>query len=171
MQPTLKTVSGFLRYKNQRVVKRYMREYEVTQRVAERVFTEMLKFLYLCMAISTPCSPPSREVDDMWHCFVLHTPDYFKFCGEYAGRFLHHDPTEMPFIGNRSEMLAVATNTFGRLDPILWKHLLTSDTQACNSNCSGDNYCSENCNGGGCQNKRLPDGFFQAEYQRLTAVP
>jgi hypothetical protein len=143
----------FLDYRNKRVIKRYVKEHSIDEATAEKIFCEMLKFLYICTKLPSSCSPPSREIDDMWHSFILHTPDYFAFCGTYVGRFLHHDPTEEPYIGNRAEMLEIAIREFGALDVKLWKHLLNGEKR---EDCDGGNctnYCSESCSGGGCTNK------------------
>lgn len=166
-QPNRKVLRGsvpmdiILSYRNERVVCRYIKNNHVGKEVAEMIFAEMLKFLYLCGVISTPCSPPSKEIDEMWHCFILHTIDYHKFCWENFDRFLHHDPTETPYTGNRVEMLKVAVAKFGQLDENLWRHLFTTNNQAFDSNCN--NYCTENCNGGGCTNKVFDEGILSVQ--------
>lgn len=33
-----------------------------------------------------------REIDDMWHTFLLFTKDYADFCEKYFGEFIHHFP-------------------------------------------------------------------------------
>lgn len=160
MHSKTKPAAQFLQYKNRRVIERYVKEHAVEEATAERIFCEMLKFLFICTKLPSSCSPPSREIDDMWHSFILHTPDYFAFCGSYVGRFLHHDPTEEPYIGNRVEMLEIAQREFGSLDARLWKHLLNeASAEDCDGgNCS--NYCSESCSGGGCTNKIFADDHF-----------
>ncbi|MEX1064196.1 MAG: hypothetical protein WD898_03765 [Candidatus Paceibacterota bacterium] len=160
MKQISKPPAVFLSYRNERVVKRYMKDHQTDEITAEKVFSEMLKFLYLCTVISTPCSPPSREVDDMWHIFILHTPDYFRFCAENVGRYMHHDPTEQPYTGNRPEMLEVAQSIFGDLDVDLWKHLLSPVLEA-----GRKDYCIEQCNGGGCTNK-----IFESEMQAPAQI-
>lgn len=160
-----KTASEFIAYRNERSINRYAKEYKVDRKNTETVFVEMLKFLYLCTVISGPCSPPSKEVDNMWHAFLLHTVDYFKFCAEYVGRFLHHDPTEKPNLANRDTMLETARANFGNLDPTLWKHLLVgAEKEACDSNCSGDDYCSEQDSGTG------TNSFFLKEVASQLSV-
>ncbi len=37
---------------------------------------------------------PSREVDELWHTFILFTKDYREFCQNYLGQFLDHVPLE-----------------------------------------------------------------------------
>lgn len=34
----------------------------------------------------------SRDVDNLWHSFLLFTREYAAFCHEYAGFFIHHIP-------------------------------------------------------------------------------
>src|SRR5439155_965627 len=123
MKITPKTASEFLKYNNEKVVRRFMRDEAVDHETADQIFRETLKFFYLCTVLEGPCSPPSLRIDQMWHTFLLHTPDYAAFCFVYAGRFLHHDPTEVPYIGNRSEMLKQALDAFGTVDHELWHHV------------------------------------------------
>jgi hypothetical protein len=33
-----------------------------------------------------------REVDNMWHNFILYTKDYHEFCQRFFGEYLHHQP-------------------------------------------------------------------------------
>jgi hypothetical protein len=35
---------------------------------------------------------PSKEVDEVWHAFILFTKDYGEFCRQVCGHFLHHVP-------------------------------------------------------------------------------
>ena len=34
----------------------------------------------------------SKKVDEVWHQFILFTPQYHKFCKEMLGRYFHHIP-------------------------------------------------------------------------------
>lgn len=34
----------------------------------------------------------SRDVDNLWHSFLLFTREYAAFCRDYAGFFIHHVP-------------------------------------------------------------------------------
>jgi hypothetical protein len=36
--------------------------------------------------------PPSYDIDDVWHAHILHTEDYYNFCKQVFGEFLHHHP-------------------------------------------------------------------------------
>jgi hypothetical protein len=51
------------------------------------------------LLIAEQCSPRtlpmfSVRIDEIWHQFVLFTAEYAEFCARFAGRFLHHRPTE-----------------------------------------------------------------------------
>lgn len=37
-------------------------------------------------------SMTSKGVDEVWHQFILFTPQYHDFCDEMLGRYLHHVP-------------------------------------------------------------------------------
>jgi hypothetical protein len=36
--------------------------------------------------------PPSHDIDEAWHAHILHTEDYYNFCKQVFGEFLHHHP-------------------------------------------------------------------------------
>jgi hypothetical protein len=36
--------------------------------------------------------PPSYDIDEVWHAHILHTEDYYDFCKQAFGHFLHHHP-------------------------------------------------------------------------------
>lgn len=37
---------------------------------------------------------PSKEVDELWHMFIIFTADYRMFCQKFLGQFLDHVPLE-----------------------------------------------------------------------------
>lgn len=36
--------------------------------------------------------PPSIDIDEVWHAHILHSEDYYAFCKQVFGHFLHHHP-------------------------------------------------------------------------------
>ncbi len=55
---------------------------------------EVLKFLNLAV-YSPGAIPVSKEIDDVWHYWVLETLEYEKLCKKLpGGRFLHHSSNE-----------------------------------------------------------------------------
>lgn len=79
-------------YHNDSVVSRFARDYKVNENDALRVFKETKQFLYDCSKSAKPLTPPSKEVDQMWHTFILFTKDYAAFCLKHFGKFIHHTP-------------------------------------------------------------------------------
>lgn len=104
MLPTLESV---LSYKNPAVLKLYAQNYPTHFLSPEAAFEEMLKYLWLTQKnklehLKDPGNQSSpkdivmlrsmREIDDMWHEFILFTEDYMAFCHQYFGEYLHHLP-------------------------------------------------------------------------------
>jgi hypothetical protein len=85
-----------LAYRNADVVARFRKEYPVSQREAQQVWVETLRWLWFC-GTAKPDAPPAitrpmAVIDEMWHAFVLFTRDYAAFCDKHFGRFIHHAP-------------------------------------------------------------------------------
>lgn len=112
-------VADLMAYQNDKVVERYMTYSGGDHASAMRCFVGMKQFLAVCN--STPgMKVTSEPIDQMWHTFLLFTRDYASFCTTYLGRFLHHEPFEIPrpdlYVATRAQ----ATVMFGELDPALW---------------------------------------------------
>jgi len=54
------------------------------------IFLKLEKFL--SEVFSADLNIPTKEVDEAWHIFILHTKLYEKYCLEKFGRFIHHNP-------------------------------------------------------------------------------
>lgn len=88
-----------LAYKNRDVVQRFLDAYPIDRADAQEIFTELKRWLWLTTYQSTlggrrrlVVTLPMAALDEMWHCFVLFTQDYVKFCFGLFGRFIHHQP-------------------------------------------------------------------------------
>jgi len=94
-------------YKNTAVFKRYEKEFLNNKLTAEQAFYGVIQYLWLCKkhemdkkenpnndAFNFVCGvyPEMREIDDMWHTFLLFTKEYADFCANYFGEFMHHVP-------------------------------------------------------------------------------
>lgn len=103
----LPALQDLLQYKNPNVLKLYVQNHSDNQLNAEDAFREMLKYLWLAKKHERDIKldpensdlPPRcvmlrsmREIDEMWHEFILFTKDYCEFCQEYFGEYLHHFP-------------------------------------------------------------------------------
>ncbi len=97
MIPHLPTL---LSYKNNDVLARYTVDYPNNQLTANEAFQELMKFFWLTIKHDAEkqrfpneeqlyfiCGIHSemKEIDDMWHTFLLFTRDYSIFCKEYLG--------------------------------------------------------------------------------------
>lgn len=71
-----------------------------TEEKARSVFGETKQFL-VNAAVSRIPTAPSKDVDEVWHNFILYTIEYAEFCQRYFGKFIHHVPKR------RGETLAV----------------------------------------------------------------
>lgn len=95
-----------LEYKNEEVFARYKKDYPNNKMSPEAAFSELVKYIWLCMkhdqdkkcckdqALDFACvmHEEMAEIDDMWHVFLLFTKDYQDFCQKYLSAFFHHQP-------------------------------------------------------------------------------
>ncbi len=83
-------------YRNPAILERYIRDYRKTPEEAEVCFAKLKEYLGRAVVAVEPLSPPSRDVDDLWHTFLLFTRDYAAFCQSSFGKFIHHVPKVSP---------------------------------------------------------------------------
>jgi hypothetical protein len=112
-------VSDVMAYDNPRVLKRYILDHGVNEDEARRRFEGLKQFLIVCA--STPgYKVTSDAIDSMWHTFLLFTKDYRDFCMHYLGKFINHEPFEVPSPESYLTTRARAHEMFGKLDEGLW---------------------------------------------------
>lgn len=103
----LPSLNDLLEYKNPAVLKLYNQNYPNNKLSAELAFEEVLKYLWLSQRhamdyesnkhdehFPSQCFMPRsmREIDEMWHEFILFTQDYSDFCFHFFGVYMHHLP-------------------------------------------------------------------------------
>ncbi len=96
-----------LQYRNKHVMERYQKDHPHNKLTAEEAWTELLKFFWLShkrkheaqahprkLSLKFHCAmhQEMKEIDDMWHTFLLFTQDYMQFCFDYFGSYIHHAP-------------------------------------------------------------------------------
>ncbi|RWD70273.1 hypothetical protein [Mesorhizobium sp.] len=86
------------------LVKRYAKEYGLSQEESEEHIDEMCRFLCLAGLNHQPYSMMG-PVDHAWHTFILFTKMYTEFCAAISGKYIHHNPGEM-LTGNRESYVA-----------------------------------------------------------------
>ncbi len=114
------------------LIERFCSEHKVSKEDAHGRFQETKKFLILCATNRQEAYSPSKKVDLMWHQFILHSRDYFRFCKSLGG-YIHHQPSE-----ERQPQCYVRTikdmpKLFGSIDRIYWAE--SADCDDCSSTC------------------------------------
>ncbi|MFF7525970.1 glycine-rich domain-containing protein [Streptomyces pseudovenezuelae] len=79
-----------------RLVSRIVKDEEVEPGLAGRIMDSALGFLYLSATSPGQRLSPSPLVDIGWHTFILYTRGYREFCQRVAGRFIDHEPNDVP---------------------------------------------------------------------------
>jgi hypothetical protein len=87
-------------------------------------FTELKKYVAISKLYGKPLWMPSTRVDAVWHQFILFTRDYTKFCEEYHGQYLHHNPDipsrRVEDTQSRHNLHTLYHRTFGEM-PGIWR--------------------------------------------------
>ena len=76
-------------YRNENVILYHAEVHKMSVSAVEELFSELKDFLSGC---SGHGKSPSKEVDQIWHSFILHTAEYARFCEVFFNRFIHHKP-------------------------------------------------------------------------------
>lgn len=103
----LPNLTDLLDYQHPRLINNYMRTLDAEESVAQGLFDDVLKYLWLSKKHAwekenNPSDPAlqfqfvmheeMRPIDEMWHNFILYTRDYADFCNNFFGHFIHHEP-------------------------------------------------------------------------------
>ncbi len=99
-----------LAYKNEGVVAKYQKEFNLSREDAQTLFDDVKRFLWLYASTGKAISP-SQKLDEGWHTFIIFTQSYQEFCLKYLGRFIHHVPNVAPGLS----AVGFAKKAFGKL--------------------------------------------------------
>jgi hypothetical protein len=131
----LPDLHDLLKYTNPRALKVYTQNYPNNTLPAEQALEELLKYLWLAHkhGIDQQNDPENealqfrcvmlqsmREIDEMWHEFILHTRDYTDFCNHYFAEYVHHQPNVFENLPVSSEEAADETE---KMLPYVYDHL------------------------------------------------
>jgi hypothetical protein len=107
----LKPLNDVLAYKHPAVVRRFQKEHPQKAHQAEQLFEDLLLFFWASKrhALDRAAHPGDesldfvfimdqemRDIDQMWHVFLLYTKDYMDFCESNFGEYLHPLPDIVP---------------------------------------------------------------------------
>ncbi|MBI2572473.1 hypothetical protein HYV86_01325 [Candidatus Woesearchaeota archaeon] len=56
------------------------------------LFIEFKKYVALLTISQQSLGMVSTKVDNVWHEFILFTREYMKFCDQFYGKYIHHQP-------------------------------------------------------------------------------
>lgn len=132
-----------LAYEHPGMIARLQDKERLTEEEARVLFQDMLRFLFLCGTQNQVLSP-SEAIDQAWHHFILFTQDYRKFCQQFFGKFIDHQPfsraeraVKQMAREMRDRTLALATAVFGELSDN-WSY-----PQADAADCTPSTNCQE----------------------------
>lgn len=103
----LPQLEELLQYEHPMVVRSYVRTHGASEEKAGQLFQDMLLYLWIAhkhslerrespqedrLNFSFVMHQEMRDIDNMWHNFILYTKDYTEFCHRYFDTYLHHEP-------------------------------------------------------------------------------
>ena len=148
MKKTL-TPSSILEYQNAGVITRYMKDNNVSYEVAEQIFMEMVKFLYIAGTNRGQSFTPSKQIDEMWHTFILFTKEYAEFYQEYFGFFIHHTPNDSIKYGAKSTSTTYQETNKMMRKVFGGKFAMVLASNECAAGGGGDSACDSDSSGSG----------------------
>ncbi|MDI9817897.1 MULTISPECIES: hypothetical protein [unclassified Legionella] len=103
----LPVLDELLAYQNEQVVRYFCHHHpDISYQEGQQLFNDLLAWMWLnaCRQKShrlTYLFGPLLRLDEVWHCFILHTPDYVDFCQHYFADYFHH---HVETIGSEHEL-------------------------------------------------------------------
>jgi hypothetical protein len=104
-------LSDVLAYQHPAVVGRYAKDHSSKASKAEQIFSDLMRFFWASkkhdyerrqnpadsrLDFVFIMDEEMRDIDQMWHVFLLYTQDYMDFCERYFREYLHHLPDIVP---------------------------------------------------------------------------
>jgi hypothetical protein len=88
------TIMNLKEYKNENVITYHSTKTGLAIDETIDLFKQLKSYLYEC-SISKERLSPTKEVDLIWHSFILHTEEYAIFCNNFFNKFIHHRPNSI----------------------------------------------------------------------------
>lgn len=123
----------------ERLARLIMRDHGMDRDLAERTAGQAVAYLVTSAENPEITMGPAPAVDKGVHTFVLDSPNYFAFCDQHAGRYIHHVP-HLPDDGDgevglvKRTIAAIRAAGF-QVDPELWD-AQKADCNQCYNGCS-----------------------------------
>jgi len=96
----LPELNKLLAYQNRRVIQDFcFQQPQLTPSQVQQQFEDLSGWMWLTVYRKlqhkkTWLFGPLLTLDELWHCFILHTRDYHAFCQQFFGEYFHHDREE-----------------------------------------------------------------------------
>lgn len=104
-------------------------------------------FIFLNAIGYSKLNMPIKEIDIVWHTFLLFTSEYADFCDRYVGRFVHHVPATSRNNGHsivEQDLVEIYEKVFG-------ENLAITNTVGDATACKCDSCRAQIANVAGCQ--------------------
>lgn len=85
------------------LINRFVKENSEINHHESKVVIRALKDYFIMGVCAYPngsIAMPSHIVDQLWHTFLIFTPDYTSFCQKAFGYYFHHIPDEVDGVAN-----------------------------------------------------------------------
>lgn len=109
----------------------------------ESAIIDFKRFIGLVVLGYSNLSVPSREVDEVWHNFILYTKEYHLFSNRFYGKYIHHCPSDSKFSTSKKssrDTLNIYKKYFSELEnETLTLMECSSDGSICQIECEGPN--------------------------------
>lgn len=129
------TMARAMSFDMQSVLERYKKDYQVQDELIALHRQELMRYLVMCsLSPKENIEMMSKEVDQLWHTFILFTKEYARFCKQVADRFIHHVPNVEKQVNNIKEKAETFMRTYTTLfreapNSIVWNQLYTINAQ------------------------------------------
>lgn len=83
--------TNVMSYPMAHIIKRCQKDFGYTDQDMVILEKELKRFLIMTTTNSY-LGMYSKDVDNLWHTFILFTKEYSEFGHKFAGKFIHHEP-------------------------------------------------------------------------------
>lgn len=111
------------------VYEKIKRESKLSGENMGKLELEFKRFMKLVLNEEGPLAMIDIRVDEIWHSFILFTPQYQQFCEQVMGFFVHHQPRTSVTPVPEAAIVKFVTayqRRYGELDP-LWLEKIPAD--------------------------------------------
>ena len=138
-------------YSFDEVREKILNNQSISESEVDLAIEEFKKYLSLICLGYRGIAMASKDVDEVWHTFILFTKKYESFCNQVFGAFLHHEPStrNCPVPVSASQKFVNAYHeVFGPI-PKIWSGVAQgvgecrSCSDTCSDGCSGSTNCQD----------------------------